>query len=86
MPQNDLEWAEVYWNHIKDNILADHISEEYWWKGADKKKFHVRPKAQKAVDLAPAPNGKSAKKFCYWFNNDYVREIVENRRKEKQDD
>ena len=82
MPQKDLDWAEVYWNHIKENILAGHISEEYWWKGADKKKFHVRPKAQKAIDLAPTPDGKGAKKFCYWFNNDYVREIVEKRRKE----
>lgn len=82
MPQKDLEWAEKYWEHIKNNILANHISEEYWWKGSDKKKFHVRPKAQKAVDLAPTPDGKGAKKFCYWFNNDYVREIVDNRRKE----
>jgi len=82
MPQRDLEWAEVYWNHIKDNVLADHISEQYWWKGSDKKKFHIRPKALKAVDLAPTPNGKGAKKFCYWFNNDYVREIVDNRKKE----
>ena len=82
MPQKDLDLAEEYWNHIKTNILEDHISEEYWWKGADRKKFHVRPKAQKAVDLAPTPNGKGAKKFCYWFNNDYVREIVDNRNKE----
>lgn len=81
MPQKDLEWAEVYWNHIKDNIHAGHISEAYWWKGADRKKFHVRPKAQKAKDLAPTPDGKGAKKFCYWFNNDYVREIVVNRQK-----
>lgn len=83
MPQKDLEWAEVYWNHIKENVLTNHISEEYWWKGADKKKFHVRPKAQKAADLAPTPNGTWAKKFCYWFNNDYVREIVETRNKIK---
>ena len=82
MPQSDLNWAEVYWNHIKDCILTDHISEAYWWKGADKKKFHVRPKAQKAKDTAPTPNGGKAKKFCYWFNNDYVREIVDNRQKE----
>lgn len=82
MPQKDLDLAEEYWNHIKTNILEDHISEEYWWKGADRKKFHVRPKAQKAVDLAPTPNGKGAKKFCYWFNNDYVCEIVDNRNKE----
>ena len=86
MPQEDLELAEEYWNHIKANILADRISEEYWWKGTDRKKFHVRPKASKAVDLAPTPNGKGAKKFCYWFNNDYVREIVEKRQKEKSNE
>jgi DNA mismatch repair protein MutH len=84
MPQKDLEWAEVYWNHIRKNVLDGHVSAEYWWKGADKKKFHVRPKAQKAVDLAPTPDGKGAKKYCYWFNNDYVREIVDNRRKERE--
>lgn len=83
MPQQDLKYAEVYWNHIKEIILADHISEDYWWKASDKKKFHVRPKAQTAADLAPTPNGKGAKKFCYWFNNDYVREIIENRIKSK---
>lgn len=83
MSQADLIQAENYWNHIKANILSDHISEEYWWKGTDKKKFHVRPKAQKATDMAPTPNGKRAKKFCYWFNNDYVREIIEFRNKEK---
>ena len=82
MPQSDLNWAESYWMHIKDNILAGHVSEDYWWKGADRKKFHVRPKAQKATDLAPMPDGTFAKKFCYWFNNDYVREIVDNHRKE----
>lgn len=84
MPQRDLEWAEVYWNHIRTNVLAGNISEKYWWKGADRKKFHVRPKAQKALDLAPTPDGKGAKKYCYWFNNDYIREIVDNRRKERE--
>lgn len=83
MPQQDLQLAEVYWNHIKANILANHISEKYWWKAADKKKFHVRPKAQKATDLAPTPSGEGAKKFCYWFNNDYVREIIDKRNQEK---
>lgn len=83
MPQGDLKLAEDYWTHIKENILADHISREYWWKASDKKKFHVRPKAQKAKDLAPTPNGGRAKKFCYWFNNDYVREIIDNRSKER---
>lgn len=82
MPQKDLEMAEEYWNHIKKNILDNHVSKDYWWKGSDRKKFHVRPKAQKASDLAPLPDGSQAQKYCYWFNNDYVREIVETHRKE----
>lgn len=83
MPQNDLNSAETYWNHIKENVVKNHISEEYWWKGNDKKNFHVRPKAQKAKDLAPTSNGGKAKKFCYWFNNDYVRKIVDERQKKQ---
>ena len=79
MPQKDLAWAENYWNHIKENILQNNYSEENWWKGKDKKKFHVRPKAQKSQDTAPTPNGGRAKKYCYWFNNDYVRNIVNER-------
>lgn len=83
MPQQDLEWAEKYWNHIRDLVLAGKISEEFWWKGKDKKKFHVRPKAQKAKDLSPTPDGKGAKKFCYWFNNEYVKEIINKRQQER---
>ena len=83
MPQEDLDWAETYWNHIRNNILVGHISEQYWWKASNKKKFHVRPKAQKATDLAPTPDGRGAKKYCYWFNNDYVRNIIDNRNKER---
>lgn len=78
MPQIDLEGAEEYWNHIRECVLNDHISEAYWWKASDKKKFHVRPKADKAEHLTPTPNGTMAKKYCYWFNNDYVRDIVRN--------
>ena len=85
MPQSDLCWAENYWSHIKENILNNHFSEKYWWKGKDRKKFHVRPKAQKSKDLAPTPNGGFAKKFCYWFNNDYVRNIIDERQKNNYD-
>lgn len=84
MPQADLNQAEEYWNHIKENILNDNISEEYWWKAKDRKKFHIRPKAQKATNLVPTPNDGWAKKFCYWFNNDFVRDIVDNRNREKK--
>lgn len=86
MPHTDLDWAKEYWKSIRNNVLKNHISEKYWWKASDKKKFHVRPKGQTANDLMPTPNGTMAKKYCYWFNNDYVREIVENRQKEKAND
>lgn len=79
MPQGDLASAEDYWLHIRSNVLANHISEEFWWKAGDRKKFHVRPKAQKSNDLAATPNGGKAKKFCYWFNNSYVKEIINQR-------
>ena len=79
MPQADLNWAESYWEHIRTNVINEQISQEYWWKAKDKKKFHVRPKAQKSTDMAPTHTGGQAKKFCYWFNNDYVREIINNR-------
>ncbi len=83
MPQTDLDFAETYWEQIRTNVLEGRISEKYWWKGGDGKKFHVRPKAGKATDLSPTPGGGKAKKFCYWFNNDYVREVVEQRMKER---
>lgn len=76
MPQNDLNVAEEYWENIRENVLNDKISEEYWWKASLKKKFHVRPKARNSKDFAITPSGRRTKKFCYWFNNDYVREIV----------
>lgn len=82
MPLQDLELAETYWEHIKQNVLVNHISEEYWWKGSDRRKFHVRPKGQKSTDMTPTPYGGMAKKFCYWFNNDYVRQIVNSRKNE----
>ena len=76
MPQEDLFVAQEYWQHIRQNVLEGKIDAQYWWKATDRRKFHVRPKATKATDLAPAPNGTLAKKYCYWFNNDYVKQVV----------
>ena len=84
MPQNDLNWAEEYWNHIKINVLEGHVSADYWWKGKDRKLFHVRPKGKNSNDLAPTIDGKLVKKYCYWFNNDYVREIVSSHKGDKK--
>lgn len=78
MPVQDLEIAEGYWKNIRDNVRANKISPDYFYKASDHKKFHVRPKAKNAADVAQNPHGGTAKKYCYWFNQDYIREIVEN--------
>lgn len=76
MPTVDLDSAKEYWEHIKEVVSSGNISEEYWWRQTDKKKFHVRPKGIDSKDLSPTPQGTLAKKYCYWFNNDYVRNII----------
>ena len=76
MPQIDLSDAEIYWEDIKKHVSEDHISTAYFYKDGDHKKFHVRPKAQKAINMAPTPSGTMAKKYCYWFNKSYVASIV----------
>ena len=54
-----------------------------FWKLKDKRKFHVRPKGRKGADreISPKTGKRTADKFCYWFNNDYVLNIVNNHKR-----
>ena len=78
MPPKDLIDAEKYWASIKEAVKDNHISTEYFYKERSHLKFHVRPKAKNADDVTTNPHGGTAKKYCYWFNHDYIRRIVEN--------
>ena len=78
MPTKDLEDAAVYWLSIKNAVQANHIAPEYFYRESDHKKFHVRPKGRNAADVTANPNGGTAKKYCYWFNHDYIKAIVES--------
>lgn len=84
MPPKDLDKAEAYWEHIRTNVLANHIDHQYFWKAGDDMNFHVRPKARDSHDLTDNPNGGKCKKFCYWFNNSYVRQIVNDNSKNNE--
>jgi len=78
MPVDDLALAETYWEHIRQTILANHIHPNYF-NSPQNERFHVRPKGKNSSDLAINPNnpdGEKVKKYCYWFNRDYVKEIV----------
>jgi DNA mismatch repair protein MutH len=78
MPTKDLEEAADYWLNIKNAVKADHIAPEFFYRESDHKKFHVRPKGRNASDVTENPNGGTAKKYCYWFNHDYLKGIIDN--------
>ena len=78
MPNKDLESAREYWEHIQKNVLENNIKLNAFWSIADNKDFHVRPKASRKIQLTPNPNGGMAEKYCYWFNADYVKRIIDD--------
>lgn len=79
MPQADLTIAEQYWESIRLNVMQNNISLDHFWSISDHRRFHVRPKGTKSsyINAAHNPNGGVADKFCYWFNADYVKNIIE---------
>ena len=78
MPVKDLDEAAGYWLNIKNAVKDNHIAPEYFYRESDHRKFHVRPKAKNAADVTANPHGGIAKKYCYWFNHDYIKAIVED--------
>ena len=78
MPQADLNVAMQYWENIRQCVKDDHIAPDFFWGIKDNREFHVRPKATLAKDMVDTPNGTKAKKYCYWFNAKYVKNIIDN--------
>ena len=76
MPPEDLRFAEFYWSNIRTNVLNNAIEPVNFWSAKLHQNFHVRPKGRNSDDLADNPNGGKCKKYCYWFNNDYISKIV----------
>ncbi len=77
MPVKDLNDAAIYWRSIRAAVENNRIAPEFFYRESDHRKFHVRPKGRNAADVTKNPNGGFAKKYCYWFNHDYVKSIVE---------
>lgn len=78
MPQEDLEIAKDYWENIRHAVISNNISPKSFWSIGNHRKFHVRPKARVKSDKAINPNGGFCDKYCYWFNAEYVKEIIDN--------
>lgn len=79
MPQGDLEVAQEYWEDIRKQVLDDNICNGAFWSQGLHRKFHVRPKARKSYErhISPVTGLPTAQKFCYWFNNEYVKNIID---------
>ncbi|MCM1477896.1 MAG: hypothetical protein NC045_08295 [Bacteroides sp.] len=77
MPYEDLEVAKEYWENIRYAVLTNNINPDAFWSIADHRKFHVRTKARVKSDKAVNPNGGYCDKYCYWFNADYVKQIID---------
>lgn len=77
MPSEDIESAHTYWKHIRKNVLDNNIHLKSFWSISDHRKFHVRPKASKKIQLTANPNGGKCEKYCYWFNQDYIKNIID---------
>lgn len=78
MPTDDLEIAREYWEDIRRNVITDNIRRDAFWKLSNHRKFHVRPKATRETQKAVNPNGGECNKFCYWFNAEYVKQIIDS--------
>lgn len=80
MPQKDLDDAARFWSNIKENVIESHIEPKYFYRESDGMKFHVRPKGKDAQDKVLAPDGQLHKKYCFWFNKNYVKEILSEKK------
>lgn len=78
MPVHDLETAREYWDDIRRNVLDNQITLSSFWNIGDHRKFHVRPKATSSAQKTVNPNGGTCDKYCYWFNPEYVKQIIDN--------
>lgn len=77
MPAEDIDCAQTYWEHIRKNVTDNNINLQSFWSIGDHRKFHVRPKATKKIQLTANPNGGKCEKYCYWFNQDYIKSIID---------
>lgn len=80
MPTSDLELAKDYWVNIRNNVINNNIKASAFWKLNDHQKFHVRPKGTKKYNTTENPHGGKCQKYCYWFNAEYVKSILDNQK------
>ena len=79
VPQEDLDIMEWVWMDTREKIL--HEDFDHFIGSGDNRLIHVRPHAQNRNDTYPY-NGNNYTKRGFWFNDSYIKRIVEESKEE----
>lgn len=84
IPTDDLEQVHIVWERtveiIKKGVeltFDGNATHNNLPKSSENPVAHVRPHARDSRDTYPLPDGRQMTKQCFWFNNSYVRHIIE---------
>ena len=73
LPYSDLMQIKSLWEKVKDNTkkgIYENISSQ------DNPVAHIRNHATNSKSTFPTPNGKTAKKRCFWLNREYIYDVI----------
>jgi len=76
MPYLDMCEAKIVWEDTLEKIKMSDIDNLITSK--QNRVAHVRPHARNSKDTCMAPNGQYYMKKCFWFNRNYISDIVKN--------
>lgn len=82
MPNADLEVAHGFWEDTKAKIA--NLDFTHFIKASENPICHVRPKGKDSSDLMEAADGSMQKKYCYWLNRAYIKDIIDRRQLEDE--
>ena len=89
MPNKDLEEVKKVWQQTVDVIVDGIKIEEKQGRRVDNfpsssenRVCHVRPHGQNAKDTYPLPDGREYTKQCFWLNNSYIYEQIDDKFKQ----
>jgi hypothetical protein len=68
--------ANKFWNSIREHVRKSDYDGLYALRS--RKYFHLRPKAQNAVDTVLTPSGVRAKKYAYWINKTVIYDVLKD--------
>lgn len=93
IPAEDLDEVRKVWERtiriIKEGVVLKNDGtcvRNNLPKATENPVAHVRPHARDASDTYPLPDGREMTKQCFWFNNSYIRRIVEGDKDETSEE